>query len=50
MRYAVVFHIDGLHADGESEPDTMMPAESADPFAVFTEWAGAIDDEDYADL
>ncbi|WP_147082062.1 AbrB/MazE/SpoVT family DNA-binding domain-containing protein [Methylobacterium haplocladii] len=24
--------------------------ESDDPFATFTEWAGAIDEEDYADL
>ena len=26
------------------------PAEGEDPFVAFTEWAGAIDEEDYADL
>ncbi|MBX9932057.1 MAG: AbrB/MazE/SpoVT family DNA-binding domain-containing protein [Methylobacterium sp.] len=26
------------------------PLEGEDPFVAFTEWAGPIDDEDYADL
>ena len=26
------------------------PAEGEDPFFAFTEWAGAADEEDYADL
>lgn len=26
------------------------PPDSEDPFVTFTEWAGAIDEEDYADL
>ena len=26
------------------------PSEGEDPFVAFTEWAGPIDDEDYADL
>ena len=44
IREAIRFHLDGLRADGEP-----LPA-SADPFAVFSEWAGAIDNKDYADL
>ncbi len=44
IREAICFHVDGLHADGESVP------ESAEPFDAFTEWGGTIDDEDYADL
>lgn len=41
IREAIRFHLDGPHADGESVPD---------PFGAFSEWGGAIDDEDYAGL
>ena len=44
IREAIRFHVDALRADGEPVP------EPTDPFGAFTEWGGAIDDEDYADL
>ena len=34
---------DGIQVD-------KAPPEGEDPFAAFTEWAGPIDDEDYANL
>lgn len=36
--------------DGGVVIDKAPPAESDDPFATFSEWAGAHDDEAYGDL
>ena len=41
LRYR--FTPDGIRID-------KAPPDGEDPFVAFTEWAGPIDDEDYADL
>ncbi|MBE7204581.1 MAG: AbrB/MazE/SpoVT family DNA-binding domain-containing protein [Parafilimonas terrae] len=41
LRYRIT--ADGIRID-------KAPPEGEDPFVAFTEWAGPIDDEDYADL
>jgi len=50
IRAAIRFHVEGLHADGLPATEPTSRTETDDPFGAFSEWAGAIDDRDYADL